>query len=659
MRGSHSRLGISTIAFSYFLIWIGVDMAFAQVADQDPDSDTQLVVMISGKLGSEQTFGAGIIFGREKNRLYIATANHVVRKSQEEARDLQVRLKSLPQKLLKANLLKQSDSKLDLAVLSVEGTTTDGIDLCALRMDRVSLTSVKRGDAVYPVGNPNGVPWVMPAVPDRVAQVVGDHVMVQSTVISVGHSGGGLLDESANVIGMITADQPPFGRVVKMDAILKTVQRWGYPVQLRVQLAKGWMPLHKAAHDGDATAVKNLLADTCRVDVNVRTEHGSAPLHYATKHVDIIPVLLSAGADLHATDKDGDTPLNWAAESGQLKSAELLIRAGAKIDSQNKRNMTALGWAVHNGHTAIVRSLVLAGADVNLVSNASVLTKENRILSYDTVLIMAVEKGDREIVEILLKAGAKVNVADDNSKNALQIAVEENKVELAKLLVAAGADVNARIKHRGYSATPLHSTAEYGRLEILELLLKAGAKVDTPDQYEQSPLHAVASSRSVDGVKLLLAAGADVNARDQGDATPLHTAVKHSTTEVVKALVAAGANVNARTEGDYYPTPLLLAIVKQKTNETAKVLIAAGANLNERTSDGYTPLYLAVRHKDAELVIALLKAGADVNWVDRSNYHHALLLDSETPEITKALLEAGADVNSGEGRVMGQPYTMR
>ncbi|MHC9062457.1 ankyrin repeat domain-containing protein [Nitrospira sp. CMX1] len=609
MRGSHSKMGVSALAFSYFLLWIGVDMACAQVAAQEPDSDTQLIVMITGKLGSEQTFGAGIIFGREKNRLYIVTANHVVRKGQEEARDLQVRLKSLPQKLLKANLLKQVDSELDLAVLSVEGTTTDEIDLCALRMDRLGQTNVKRGDAVYPVGNPNGMPWVMPAVPDRVAQVVGDQVMVQSTVISVGHSGGALLDESSNIIGMITADQPPFGRVAKIDAILKIVQRWGYPVQLRVQLAKGWMPLHEAAYHGDATAIKNLLADTCRVDVNARTDHGSTPLHYATKHVDIIPILLSAGADLHATDQDGDSPLNWAAESGQLKSAELLIKAGTRIDTKNKNQMTALHWAIQNGHPSIARVLVLAGADVNAVTKYPVGAFPGNY----TPLEKAMEKGAVEVVEILLKAGANVNVISE------------------------------------ISFSPLHSAARFGQVKVLRLLLEAGAAVNVTVGGKWTPLHSAAESNTVEGVKLLLAAGADINAKNYLNETPLHIAVQENALEVVKLLVAAGADVN--TKGYHDMTPLHIA-VDRKAVEIAKVLIAARASLNEKVYFGSTPLSFAVSHNNAELVSALIAAGADINVV-RTDSGETLLEMSPNPEISRSLLEAGADANFGEGLSSG------
>ena len=45
----------------------------------------------------------------------------------------------------------------------------------------------------------------------------------------------------------------------------------------------------------------------------------------------------------------------------------------------------------------------------------------------------------------------------------------------ARLLVEAGADVNAR-QHGGY--TPLHSAAQRGAIDLIDLLLAAGADTD-------------------------------------------------------------------------------------------------------------------------------------------------------------------------------------
>ena len=52
----------------------------------------------------------------------------------------------------------------------------------------------------------------------------------------------------------------------------------------------------------------------------VRTDHGSTPLHAASArgHLDIVSLLISQGADLEATNDNGATPLFDAVEGGHL-----------------------------------------------------------------------------------------------------------------------------------------------------------------------------------------------------------------------------------------------------------------------------------------------------------------------------------------------------
>ena len=82
----------------------------AQALDK-PEAAKHLVAMISGQLGPEAhdlTSGAGIIFGYKDSHLYIATANHVVRRGAHMAKDLRVQLRMLPGETLAAELMPQT-----------------------------------------------------------------------------------------------------------------------------------------------------------------------------------------------------------------------------------------------------------------------------------------------------------------------------------------------------------------------------------------------------------------------------------------------------------------------------------------------------------------------------------------------------------------------
>ena len=80
-------------------------------------------------------------------------------------------------------------------------------------------------------------------------------------------------------------------------------------------------------------------------------------------------------------------------------------------------------------------------------------------------------------------------------------------VEIIKLLLNAGADVNARNEDL---MTPLMASVSNKNAEVVSLMIKAGADINAQDKYEDSALHYA----SVDAVNptvidVLLNAGAD------------------------------------------------------------------------------------------------------------------------------------------------------
>ena len=81
------------------------------------------------------------------------------------------------------------------------------------------------------------------------------------------------------------------------------------------------------------------------------------------------------------------------------------------------------------------------------------------------------------MVRLLVEAGADINAAEGFGGNTpLHEAVKKGDVEIVKILVAAGADVHAE----GYfDRTPLTLAAEEGATEILQILLGPGPDADT------------------------------------------------------------------------------------------------------------------------------------------------------------------------------------
>lgn len=64
----------------------------------------------------------------------------------------------------------------------------------------------------------------------------------------------------------------------------------------------------------------------------------------------------------------------------------------------------------------------------------------------------------------------------------------------------------------------------YGRRDVVEYLLLAGASIQARDDGGLHPLHNACSFGHSDVVRLLLEAGANPNTRDNWNYTPLHEA---------------------------------------------------------------------------------------------------------------------------------------
>lgn len=156
------------------------------------------------------------------------------------------------------------------------------------------------------------------------------------------------------------------------------------------------------------------------------------------------------------------------------------------------------------------------------------------------------------------------------SLQALIDAIISNDLGKAKGLIAEqpglvteqtrAPSLESRIPHWIYAKdTALHAAAAGYRVEIAEMLLKAGADPNAAENHRRSgPLHYAADGyiihKSWDGkkqvamIELLLRAGAEINAQDKNGATPLHRAVRTRCTAAVKCLLDAGADATIKNK---------------------------------------------------------------------------------------------------------------
>ena len=143
----------------------------------------------------------------------------------------------------------------------------------------------------------------------------------------------------------------------------------------------------------------------------------------------------------------------------------------------------------------LLASLLLIGVtQISCEEEAMVQTRVTKVTRGETSgrsypvgitdLHQASSGGETETALKLIKEGAEVNARTASGLTPLhEVGTGKGNVEIAKALIQAGADVNAINAH---GATPLHRAADHEKLEIVKVLLKAGAYVCAKDNPKSS-----------------------------------------------------------------------------------------------------------------------------------------------------------------------------
>lgn len=157
------------------------------------------------------------------------------------------------------------------------------------------------------------------------------------------------------------------------------------------------------------------------------------------------------------------------------------------------------------------------------------------------------------------------------------------------------------------------------------------------------------SMRAVAGIAIVVLSSASL-AWAAADVRVVNAAM-NGDLKAVRALIAQKADVNA-AQGDGM-TPLHWAAFKDDA-EMVKALLAAGAasSVKATTRNGaITPITLAAQNGNVEIIDALLKAGADPNTATATGATVLMAVSvSGNAEAAKLLIDRGANVNAVENK---------
>lgn len=202
------------------------------------------------------------------------------------------------------------------------------------------------------------------------------------------------------------------------------------------------------------------------------------------------------------------------------------------------------------------------------VSSIAFAMETQSALSKEALLQTAVRTGEVAELRSLLTEGANPNQPYEDGITPLHLAVINGQDEIVQILLSAGAQVNSTDPTT--SASPLHLAALYGHLKIAGLLIQKGANVNAVMKFNITPLLVAAQFNKPEMVELLLKSKANINHPDQDGYTALHFAAEKGYENITRILLTHKAHKEAR-ERSHNATPLMIA--KENKQETIVTLL--------------------------------------------------------------------------------------
>ncbi|MBR1436990.1 MAG: ankyrin repeat domain-containing protein, partial [Synergistaceae bacterium] len=403
-------------------------------------------------------------------------------------------------------------------------------------------------------------------------------------------------------------------------------------------------------------ALKLILADGA--DINSTNSSGLTFLHHIAlapdgkyfRPLEMVKILIEAGADINAQTRDKVTPLMKALDglresrncADNVKITAFMVKHGAKVSYHNDDKTHEAYEAVYSFIEEIEEYPRMSDAEFDLMtavySNDFPAVKEilsanpELNINFQTVsgytpLMFAMQNEDTKILKYLLSHGADPNIRNNRGFTSLIQNTDNEKIEL---LLNNGADPNVT---DCMNCTLLNALCKCSlgdeKVKTVKILLSHGADPNIQDTYDRSlPLMNCVrdgdfSENTVQAVKYLLEAGAEVNARDDSGNTALMYAAKSGgehQISVIKILLDNGADPSMRNnEGDSALDIILDSDtgIEASNHEAVKLLIRQGLYLNDKETH-FSGIFDDSRYTWA-LMFSFLKRGDTFAELIRNN----------------------------------------
>ena len=292
----------------------------------------------------------------------------------------------------------------------------------------------------------------------------------------------------------------------------------------------------RSTHGGDGDGIFSTMLNTANDQTNYITPAAApvlAPPTYSTKEVDgatnlgrgdPIVVLLQYLLDrlrpsqriaLQARDTYRRMPLHYAAQYGFVVVCQIIIscmqawgqfEVNEGIDApfwQDSDGWSPLHLSVIGGHPLTTKTL-LEAEDWRGASDRKAAVRRHLVKSGEA-LALATKANFVVIVSLLIEAGVNLNYQDDQGETALHVAARFGQGQCARALLQGSRDQKAEtdLAENTFGWTPLFIASVDGHINVVELLIKAGADLERLDSSGWTAKEHAALRGHIDIARLL------------------------------------------------------------------------------------------------------------------------------------------------------------
>lgn len=403
--------------------------------------------------------------------------------------------------------------------------------------------------------------------------------------------------------------------------------------------------------------VEALLGAGTDPQCEIRAENGRWPaLVYAARvsSADVVELLVRRGIPVDTPCQDKTTPLIHAALSGNLGVIKRLITLGANLNAENVHGANALRYAAHYGNEPAFAHLLKAGGAVPRAvaewlptvmrwGNEEILqtlsAKGVAVPSRDPALTLAeaARRGDLTAVNHELES-AFPNFSHE-AHAALFAAAAGGKVEVIERLNQFAEDGGHLRCGDSAWFSQLHHAVVAGNNEALEYYLARGVNLDAQNFLGRTPLMLAAMSGRMDMVERLAKAGARIKMEDREGRNALDLALQHRNSDIATWLGKNGIKPTSKTA----EPALLTEVARANPLKASMPTVSVAALPFFILGDAWYPSVEAAHDFGLALQAGLQNIDG-VRWVERAEIEK---IESELVRGTAGLLSPSQKMNIG------------